>query len=243
MNLPLGPIPVLTSWPGSGVEISSLNCLKSILESSNLNHFQQVRVGPDQSGCFEEQEVEFGAKNEVTYKWTAFHFFCCCKSKMDVSVSIVSPWPHNTAHYMIVCTWWHKNSIRTGSGGCHIGLQTQSYWGWGYWGFTCEINPFRLTFQINATQHLTIHQLSLKAAGLVCTCSLPISVQPKHKTKPNSHMKSRPDPRELFGTAVYHHMDRLIGNTDHQGNTNLNLEKNVFRVYFFFPPEIFCIHF
>lgn len=54
-------------------------------------------------------------------------------------------------------------------------------------------------------------------------------------------MKSCPDPsRELLGTAVYHHMDRLIGNTDHQGNTNLNLEKISF-VFTFSSHQRFSV--
>lgn len=39
------------------------------------------------------------------------------QSDMDVSiadVSFVSPYPHTTAHYSIVCAWEHKNHLCTG---------------------------------------------------------------------------------------------------------------------------------
>lgn len=60
---------------------------------------------------------EFGAGNDVTYKLAMFHLEVG-KDTCVVAVSTVSPNPHITAHYMIVCTRRHKNNKSIDTGNC-----------------------------------------------------------------------------------------------------------------------------
>lgn len=106
-------------------------------------------------------------------------------------------------------------------------------------------NPIsHLPYQVGAMQQSAASALAKSHSASSAPAPF-LFILPEYKTKPNSHMKSSPDPRqELLAAAVAQHTDTnwsvpLIT----PSTPGLNLEKALNHGYIYIPPKTSRIRF